>query len=199
MPRNVMLLIGLLTCAIGPALVLVVLGCVAGALVCMVIITILNPKLNPKPSLFSLPPFPLTFVFISLLLACVACALLCMVFIFPSVFLILFSFFLFPSFLPSVSSPYFAFPQFHFLLACTLGVLLCMVLILSPFPRFFLFPLSWMRWGHTLCMMFIFFFLVFPPSDFLLGCVGGIRECTVLLFCFGVLIGVLIVFVLCSH
>ena len=57
-PRNVMLLIGLLTCAIGPALVLVVLGCVAGALVCMVIITILNPKLNPKPSLFSLDVLP---------------------------------------------------------------------------------------------------------------------------------------------
>jgi hypothetical protein len=37
-PRNVMLLIGLLTCAIGPALVLVVLGCFAGALLCMVII-----------------------------------------------------------------------------------------------------------------------------------------------------------------
>jgi len=35
-PRNVMLVVGLLTCAIGPALVLVVLGCVAGCLLCMV-------------------------------------------------------------------------------------------------------------------------------------------------------------------
>jgi hypothetical protein len=51
-------------------------------------------------------------------------------------------------------------------------------------------------------MMFIFFFFslfVFPPSDFLLGCVGGTRVCTGLLFYFGVLIGVLIVFRLCSY
>lgn len=156
MPRNVMLLIGLLTCAIGPALVLVVLGCVAGALVCMVIITILNPKLNPKPSLFSLdvlpalppmhghtfsPVFPHFCVHLTSPCMCCLCPPMYGVH-FPLCFPHLIFFFLFPSFLPSVSSPYFAFPQFHFLLACTLGVLLCMVLILSPFPRFFLFPLS---------------------------------------------------------
>jgi hypothetical protein len=39
-----MFLIGLLTCAVGPALVLVVLGCVAGALLCMVFIKILKTK-----------------------------------------------------------------------------------------------------------------------------------------------------------
>ena len=142
------------------------------------------------------PPFSLTCVF-HLTSPCMCCRCPPMYGVhFPLSFPHLISFFLFPSFFPSVSSPYFSFPQFHFLLACVVGALLCMVLIFYPFPSFF-FPLSGCV-GDTFCAWCSFFsfshFLSFPPLTFSWDALG--EHMCARGFCF--ILVFLLVFLLCS-